>query len=84
MDSLSRPHVPLHDITAARRLDQAATALLGGDAFVLMQRAGEAAWQVVTQRWPKARRIAVVCGAGNNGTKLVMDRLNRKDNPRPG
>jgi NAD(P)H-hydrate epimerase len=26
-----------------RRLDQAATALLGGDAFVLMQRAGEAA-----------------------------------------
>ncbi len=67
MDSLSPSHVPLHDIAAARRLDQAATALLGGDAFVLMQRAGEAAWQVVTQRWPKARRIAVVCGAGNNG-----------------
>ena len=67
MDHFSPSHVPLHDIAAARRLDQAATALLGGDAFVLMQRAGEAAWQVAMQRWPKARRIAVVCGAGNNG-----------------
>jgi hypothetical protein len=32
MDHFSPSHVPLHDIAAARRLDQAATALLGGDA----------------------------------------------------
>ncbi|MEG1681169.1 MAG: NAD(P)H-hydrate epimerase, partial [Stenotrophomonas sp.] len=63
---MSEP-VELFDIAAARQIDGQATAALGGDAYVLMQRAGHAAWQAVLQYWPQARRIVVVCGPGNNG-----------------
>ncbi|MBB4132874.1 NAD(P)H-hydrate dehydratase [Xanthomonas sp. 3075] len=57
----------LYDTAAARRLDAQATTLLGGDGYTLMQRAGQAAWHDLLQRWPQARRIVVVCGTGNNG-----------------
>ncbi|WP_019399676.1 bifunctional ADP-dependent NAD(P)H-hydrate dehydratase/NAD(P)H-hydrate epimerase [Pseudoxanthomonas sp. GW2] len=57
----------LFDSRAARRIDQEATAALGGDGYVLMTRAGEAAWRVLRERWPHARRIVVACGSGNNG-----------------
>ena len=57
----------LFDTAVARRIDAQATALLGGDGYVLMQRAGQAAWQCVLQQWPHARRIVVACGPGNNG-----------------
>jgi NAD(P)H-hydrate epimerase len=59
--------LPLFDTHAARLLDARATALLGGDGYVLMQRAGQAAWQHLLQNWPAAQRITVVCGPGNNG-----------------
>ncbi len=59
--------LPLFERNAARALDQRATALLGGDGYVLMQRAGQAAWQHLLQHWPSAQRISVVCGPGNNG-----------------
>ncbi|MEE7560518.1 hypothetical protein HH299_12990, partial [Xanthomonas sp. Kuri4-2] len=39
----------LYDTAAARLIDAQATALLGGDPYRLMQRAGEAAWQVPAQ-----------------------------------
>jgi NAD(P)H-hydrate epimerase len=35
--------------------------------FALMTRAAEAALRLLRARWPQARRVAVVCGAGNNG-----------------
>ena len=35
--------------------------------FTLMTRAAEAALELLRGRWPHARRVAVVCGAGNNG-----------------
>lgn len=57
----------LYDTAVARDIDAQATALLGGDSSVLMQRAGQAAWEALRQRWPLARRIMVVCGSGNNG-----------------
>ncbi|WIH03616.1 NAD(P)H-hydrate dehydratase [Xanthomonas translucens pv. graminis] len=57
----------LYDTAAARRIDAQATALLGGDSYTLMQRAGQAAWQVLLQHWPQAQRILVACGSGNNG-----------------
>jgi ADP-dependent NAD(P)H-hydrate dehydratase / NAD(P)H-hydrate epimerase len=34
---------------------------------VLMERAGAAAFGLATVRWPRARRVVVVCGTGNNG-----------------
>lgn len=44
----------------------------------LMQRAGAAAFDLLRTRWPRARRIAVLCGTGNNGGDgYVMARLAR-------
>lgn len=57
----------MFDTAAARRIDAQATAALGGDGYLLMQRAGQAGWHSVLQHWPQARRIVVVCGPGNNG-----------------
>jgi hydroxyethylthiazole kinase-like uncharacterized protein yjeF len=59
--------VNLYDTAAARWIDEQASALLDGDRYVLMQRAGAAAWQLLQQHWPAARRITVLCGTGNNG-----------------
>lgn len=57
---------PLFDSAALRAVEQRA-AHATGDAFELMRRAGRAAWRELLERWPKARRIVVVCGPGNNG-----------------
>jgi len=51
---------------AARSIESRAITLLGND-YLLMQRAGQAAWQCVLQHWPQAQRLVVLCGAGNNG-----------------
>ncbi len=73
------PPAELFDTAAARRIDAQATALLGGDGYVLMQRAGQAAWQCVLQHWPQVRRIVVACGPGNNGGDgYVLARLARQ------
>ena len=56
----------LYDTAGLRARERRATRALG-DEFALMQRAGEAAWRCVLARWPRAQRIVVVCGPGNNG-----------------
>ncbi|MEN1927912.1 NAD(P)H-hydrate dehydratase [Luteimonas sp. MJ250] len=58
---------PLYDIAGIRRIEAQAIALLAGDDFALMQRAGAAAWRFLLQHWPQAQRIVVACGPGNNG-----------------
>ena len=57
---------PLYDVAALRAVE-ARAAGRSGDAFILMARAGQAAWREVLRHWPQAHRIAVVCGPGNNG-----------------
>ncbi|KRG68929.1 bifunctional ADP-dependent NAD(P)H-hydrate dehydratase/NAD(P)H-hydrate epimerase [Pseudoxanthomonas dokdonensis] len=70
---------PLFDNAAGKALDQHATTALGGDGYLLMQRAGQAAWQCLLQHWPQARRLVVVCGPGNNGGDgYVLARLARR------
>ena len=67
MNMSSHSPFPLYSPPALRDLEARGTALLEGDAFVLMARAGQAGWRCVLRHWPQALRIAVVCGPGNNG-----------------
>ncbi|MFP4639416.1 MAG: NAD(P)H-hydrate dehydratase [Guyparkeria sp.] len=51
----------------------------GVDAYGLMVQAGTAAFEVMLERWPSARRIAVLVGPGQNGGDgLVIARLARE------
>lgn len=59
--------IPLHDAARLRRLETQAIARLGGDAYGLMEAAGEAGWRELLRHWPQAQRIVVACGPGNNG-----------------
>ncbi len=59
--------LPLFDPAALRTLEARGSAHCDGDACVLMARAGQAAWRCVLKHWPRAMRIVVVCGPGNNG-----------------
>ena len=57
----------LYTAAQVRELDRLAIEERGIPGATLMQRAGEAAFQLLRTRWPRARRIAVLCGPGNNG-----------------
>lgn len=50
-----------------RAMDRRAIEQLGIPAFVLMQRAGAAAFRALLAAWPATRRVLVFCGTGNNG-----------------
>ncbi len=52
---------------AVRELERRAAADHGLPSAELMRRAGNAAFEYLYERWPAARRIAVICGPGNNG-----------------
>ncbi len=59
-----------HDLYRAdqvRELDRLAIEAFGIPGITLMRRAGAAAFDVLRQRWPQVRRVAVCCGVGNNG-----------------
>lgn len=60
------PRDSLYNAEQAHTLDRLAIAA-GTPSASLMARAGEAAWRCLRWQWPRARRIAVLCGAGNNG-----------------
>ncbi|HVJ29249.1 MAG TPA: NAD(P)H-hydrate epimerase, partial [Gammaproteobacteria bacterium] len=61
--------------TQVRELERRAIAR-GLSDYELMCRAGAAALHVLWNRWPAARSLAIVCGAGNNaGDGLVVARL---------
>ena len=50
-----------------RQLDRIAIETFGIPGIELMNRAGCAAFERLRARWPGARRLAVLCGTGNNG-----------------
>ena len=71
-----RPATALYSANDVRELDRRASAELGVPSFELMSRAGAAALRVLRRRWPDARSIVVLGGAGNNaGDGLVLARL---------
>jgi NAD(P)H-hydrate epimerase len=70
--------LPLRIYRAAqvRELDRLAMERHEIPGYTLMYRAGEAALSLLRKRWPWARRILVLCGAGNNaGDGYVLARL---------
>lgn len=68
----------LYRAEGVRALDRAAIETHGIGGAVLMERAGNAAFDVLRQRWPQAASIAVIAGTGNNGGDgFVLARLAR-------
>ncbi|MDR6934747.1 NAD(P)H-hydrate dehydratase [Luteibacter sp. 3190] len=61
------PGIALFTSEQSRAIDQRAIGELGIPGFELMTRAAAAAFAMLRRRWPDARRLRVVCGAGNNG-----------------
>ena len=62
------PH-PLPDkvySTAQIRTLDACLIAAGTPGIELMQSAADAVWLAITQRWPNAQRMSVLCGGGNN------------------
>src|SRR3569623_691652 len=59
-------HQALYRARDVRELDRLAIEQ-GTSGYELMTRAGAALLRVLRGRWPRARRLTVVCGAGNNG-----------------
>jgi hydroxyethylthiazole kinase-like uncharacterized protein yjeF len=57
----------LYRAAQVRELDRIAIERHSIPGLELMRRAGQAAFVSLRRRWPEARRIAVFCGAGNNG-----------------
>ncbi|NND59291.1 MAG: NAD(P)H-hydrate dehydratase [Gammaproteobacteria bacterium] len=70
----------LYRVAQVRELDRLAIDQVGIPGYTLMYRAGEAAFQALRRRWPRARRILVLCGAGNNaGDGYVLARMARTE-----
>ncbi|MGQ0384179.1 MAG: NAD(P)H-hydrate dehydratase [Gammaproteobacteria bacterium] len=59
--------VEVYSAAQVRAMDRRAIEQAGIPGYTLMQRAGEAALDCLRRAWPAASRIAIVCGAGNNG-----------------
>ncbi len=57
----------LYTAAQVRELDRLAIEACKIPGATLMQRAGEAAFDLLRARWPRARRVAAICGPGNNG-----------------
>ena len=63
---MNRP-TAIYSAAQVRALDACEIANRRVPGYTLMTRAAEGALKLLRARWPQARRIAVVCGAGNNG-----------------
>ena len=57
----------LRTVSEVRELERLAIVHGGLPDAELMDRAGRAGFRALARRWPGVRRIAVVCGPGNNG-----------------
>ena len=61
------PTLALYTAADVRRIDRNAIERCGISGYELMQRAADAAFAMLRERWPEARRIVVLAGGGNNG-----------------
>ena len=74
---MNRP-TAIYSASQVRALDRHEIEQRKVPGYTLMTRAAEGALKILRARWPQARRIAVVCGGGNNGGDgYVLARLAR-------
>ncbi|SKA87217.1 NAD(P)H-hydrate epimerase [Thiothrix eikelboomii] len=74
--SSSSDKLPVYTIEQVRELDRLAIREYGIPGYDLMQRAAAALFAVILERYPQARSLCIVCGAGNNaGDGYVLARL---------
>jgi hydroxyethylthiazole kinase-like uncharacterized protein yjeF len=59
--------LPVLDAAQMREADRRTISELGIPGTELMEKAGQAVAAEVRRRWPQARKVAVLCGRGNNG-----------------
>lgn len=57
----------LYSAEQTRELDRLAISEYGLSGNILMERAGVAAFELIKQHWPVAKKLCVICGTGNNG-----------------
>ena len=70
--------VEVYLAASVRAMDRRAIEADGIPGYILMQRAGDAAFATLRRYWPAAESIAVLCGAGNNaGDGYVVARRAR-------
>ena len=70
------PPLSVYSSEQARQLDTIAIEQRGIKGYELMCRAGQAAYTLITNKFPSARKILVVAGGGNNaGDGYVLARL---------
>lgn len=69
MNEINKRQLPsrLYRAGQVRAMDRFAIETLGIPGIELMRRAGAAAFAALRGRWPEARTVSVLCGAGNNG-----------------
>lgn len=73
---MSAQAIELFRAAQVRELDRTAIEEFGCPGAELMERAGSAAFEEMRRRWPLRKKIAVVCGVGNNaGDGFVLARL---------
>lgn len=66
----------IYSTRQVRELDDYAIRERGVPGYTLMKRAGEASLRMMRTRWPMARQVVIVCGAGNNaGDGYVLARF---------
>ncbi len=68
----------VYSAASVRAMDRRAIEEGGIPGYVLMQRAGDAAFSAIKRHWPAAKTVTVLCGPGNNaGDGYVVARLAR-------
>jgi len=73
---MSSQSIELFRAAQVRELDRTAIEEFGCPGAELMERAGSVAFDVMQKRWPLRKKIAVLCGVGNNaGDGFVLARL---------
>ncbi len=66
----------IYTAAQVKQLDRYAIKEFNISGNVLIERAGEAAFQLLTAKWPECKRLLVLCGTGNNaGDGFVVARL---------